>query len=450
MNKNSKIFVLCYPHLGTLDSWLPVVNSINAIASHTNFTLVIPNATIIRSFHRDNAVVKIANNIFDTVLIHAYDDTWIRHTSIFDSMKWYKNNRIILRLFDILNRLIKKKLFFYILNWPFILFRNKLYKKEYRAGIKEFNRNAPQTDILFYDIHDECILAVQEILDFFGNNRYSLPHAISLATIEQKSPVPVDIKNKININIYAYAKFQIEFYRAKYGINANKIHVVGIPRHDYNWIKTIQEESPKLPDPFDNDNTVVILSLPIFTSNSDVVFNQKVETIKNIKKIFIDKLDMRIAIKLHPNEKQGKIFAGRGDRIYENVFGLKNYGLTWIYSDLHIFTLAKGKKLTISLKTGVVFDMIAMSVPCIEHVDLSIESKNSEKYEKKLTQFVKYGFVEGASNYKELCACVDRWLSNPNQISKSSISAYKKYFPVSNDVSRKVATEILHKNEIIN
>ena len=133
MNKNYKIFVLCYPHLGTLDNWLPVVDMVNNITNSLDFTLIIPNANIIRSFHRDNAVVKISDNIFNTVLINAYDDVWIKHASVFDSVLWYKNNRIVLRLFDILRRLIEKNTFFYILMRPLVLFRNKIYKKKYKT-----------------------------------------------------------------------------------------------------------------------------------------------------------------------------------------------------------------------------------------------------------------------------------------------------------------------------
>ena len=127
--KRSRLFVLCFPHLGTLDSWLSIINRMNDLSGSLTFTLIIPDANIVRSFHRDNAVVKISNNIFDVVLIHAYDDTWVKYASVYDSINWSNNNRIKLRLFDILQRLKNKRLFYYILIWPLILLRNSLYKK---------------------------------------------------------------------------------------------------------------------------------------------------------------------------------------------------------------------------------------------------------------------------------------------------------------------------------
>ena len=295
-------------------------------------------------------------------------------------------------------------------------------------------------DILFYDIATEGNTnpVVSSVLQLFKNSKYSFPHAISMSALEKKSVVPINVSNKNNIKDYVFGKFQTKYHESKYGIN--KIRVVGIPRHDRNWIKTIQEYSPRLPDNFDDENTVVVLSKR--ASNLYFLFDNKVETLKNIKKIFIDELGMKVAVKFHPKEKKERIYKNKEDDIYENIFGLDNYGLTWIYSGLHSFALCKGKKLVISLGAGVIFDMIAMGAPCIEY-------KNKKENEEKITQFVKYGFVEGFSSYHELSAYVNKWKIGSNQVSTTPINTCKKYFPVFNDISRVIATEILQDNEII-
>jgi hypothetical protein len=441
--KRIKIFVLCFPHLGTLDSWLPVISRMNDLTDHPIFTLIIPDAMILRNFDRDNAVAEISNNIFNRVLIHAYDDIWIEHKSLFNSMEWYQNNRTVLRLFDILKRLIKKRLFFYILIWPLILLRNKIYNKECKIKYEELNKIAHKTDVLLYDIHSERNRIVSNILKLFINNKYSLPHALTMA-IDKDLPVNIIKKTNIinkdnNIKEYVYAKFQGRQHSIKYGTDENKICVVGIPRHDQKWIKKIQEESPKLPSHFDNNKTVVLLSRHV--SNAYCLFDEKNQSIKNIKKIFIDKLGMRVVVKRHPSEKKERIYSGKNETIYEDVFGLNNYGLTWIYSDLHVFALGKGKKLAINLNTGVVFDMVAMGIPCIDYLDSN---------RREVTQFTHHGgVVETASNYGELSAYVDKCLRNPGKISELSKNRYKKYFPLSNDISKKIATEILRENKVV-
>ncbi len=444
-NKSIKIFVLCYPHLGTLDNWMSVVNRANNLASHLNFTLIIPNLVITRNFHKDNAMVQIADDIFDTILIHIHGKKWIIHTSVFNSIAWYQNNRIILRLFDIFKRLINKRLFSYTLGWLLALLSNKINKKECVIEYEVLDKIISPTDILFYDIGVEGGPMVVDVLQLFKKSKkYSIPHGLSmLDTEKRKIPISDDLNNKNNIKIYVYAKFQSNYYNTRYKIDTNKIHAVGMPRHDKKWISTIQKHSSKLPRSFDSDNTIAILSRHV---DFHILFDEKIRSLKNIKKIFIDKLGMKVAIKLHPNEKREKIFLGKKETTYENVFGLDNYGLTWIYSDLHMFALGKGKKLAISLNTGTVFDMIMMNIPCIEYID---KINNSRKCTGKSTQFVKYGFIEGASNYCELSNFVDRWLSNPDQISAASLDTYKKYFQVSNDISGKIAIEILRENNII-
>ena len=174
MQRSSKIFLLCSPHLGTLDNWLPVVTSMSNMLNKLNFTLIIPDATIVRSFSIDNAMVKISNNIFDEVLIHAYDDIWIKHASVLDSMKWYQNNHITLRLFSILRRLSNKQFFSYFLTWVLILLRNKIYKKKFKINYKDFKGPVHHADILLYDVHVEANRMISNILMLFDDsNKYS-------------------------------------------------------------------------------------------------------------------------------------------------------------------------------------------------------------------------------------------------------------------------------------
>ena len=49
-NKKPRLFVLCFPHLGTLDNWLPVVSKVNDLQIYQNFTLVVPNCLVPQSY----------------------------------------------------------------------------------------------------------------------------------------------------------------------------------------------------------------------------------------------------------------------------------------------------------------------------------------------------------------------------------------------------------------
>jgi hypothetical protein len=433
--KRSRLFVLCFPHLGTLDSWLSIINRMNDLSGSLTFTLIIPDANIVRSFHRDNAVVKISNNIFDVVLIHAYDDTWVKYASVYDSINWSNNNRTKLRLFDILQRLKNKRLFYYILIWPLILLRNSLYKKEFRLESKDINRCASRADILLYDIHVENNYMTSDVLQLFeSNNKYSLPHALNMLIPQTKLPQFTNVNNKDNIKVYIHAKFQSRYYDLRYKIGLDKICIAGIPRHEPEWIKTIQSQSRELPYNFNDNNTVIVLSR--HASNAHLLFNEKMKSVKNIKKIFIDSLSMKVVIKVHPNEKNS------AENIYEDVFGLDNYGITWTYSELHVFALCKGKRLAIGFNTSVVLDVIATGIPCVEY----IESPNNNG--KNMTEFSENRLIKRVSNEKELSIFVNKWLQNPNEISMLSSSTYKEFFPMIDNTSGNIATEILHDNGI--
>jgi len=399
----------------------------------------VPDVMILRGFHKDNSVIKLANNIFDEVLICNLDDAYIVQESIFTSIEWYQNNQTILRLFDVLKRFIKKYSPFYSLKrLPSLLF-NRIHKGEKQ---KNYFTKVNNVDILLYDIGSENNHKVSDVLYFFRNNKkYSLPHALAMVNDCGEAAL-----GKIdNVTIYIYADFQKIYYETRYGIGVDKMHVVGMPRHDPAWIKTIQDESHKLPDNFDNNNSVVILSRHVHSEHCS--FDEKFHSIKNIKKLFIDKLKMKLVIKLHPNEKRERIYPSKEEKVYENILGLDNYGSTWIYSDLHVLALAESKKLAISLNTGVIFDVIALGVPCIEYLDSFTELEKSKKYKRKFTTFEEYGFIEKVSNYHELCDFTDRWIKNPKSISTLSRDKYGEYFPRFNNISNKMAGEILNKNK---
>ncbi len=449
MNKNPKIFVLCYPHFGLLDVWLPIVSRMNDIEKHLKFTLIIPNVTIVNALHKDNSLVRISDSILDTILIHVHGDMWIEHASIFDTIDWYQKNRFILRLLDILWRLSDKHLFFYILTRPLVfLLRNKIYINEFKS--KNLNNYVSKMDILLYDIHTEKNSMVLDILPLFdknNNNKYSLLHGMDMRGADEVYPKRISV-NQNNIKLYAVSEIQQKYYEALYGFDKNKVHIVGIPRHDNKWINKMQKYSPELPKNFDK-KTVLILTVPMHRFS----YEHRIRALKDIKDIFIDKLKMKVVIKLHPNEKKKKIFYNKRENIYEKIFGLSNYELTWIYSDMHIFALGKDKELVISLGSGVVFDLIVIGTPCIEYTSFKSKPSDFDKhktgYENHLTDYVKYGFVEAVSNYHELNTYVEKYIENSNQISTASKKAYDKYFPVFNDSSGIVATEILQDNNII-
>mgnify|MGYP003972815789 FL=1 len=445
MNKYPRIFVLCYPHFGMLDNWLSVVNALNNTERHLDFTLIIPDASIIRSFHRDNAVISMSKNIFNSILVCVYDDIWMEQSSIFNVIEWHQKNHKFIRVIGILSRLIRKHFIYVNPRHILAILYNKVYGKESKLRYEDLERHISKIDILLYDIHSQGKNNnLSQLLRLFkNNNKYSLPHAISIKEFSAK-PYVGDVENNNNVKVYAYSKSMSDFYKKRHGISEYKIHIVGIPRHDKKWINTIQNESSSLPDNFIN-NTVLVLSRHI---DGNLSFIEKTDSIRNIKKIFIDELGMKLVIKRHPNEIKERMFSNKHCTIYEDVLGLNNYGLTWVYSNLHTFALAKGKKLVVSLYTGVAIDVVVMKTPCVEYIESSIKSKNHNNMDKKLTLFVKYGFISGVLGCHELSDYFKKLNQSPDEMSNISMNTYKKFFPIIDNISMKIANEILYENKV--
>ena len=439
MSKNPKIFLLCYPHFGSLDVWLPVISRMGELKKNLKFTLIIPNVITIKALHEDNSLVRISDNMLDSVLIHVYGDVWIKHVSILDVIDWYKKNKNILRLLDVYGRISDRHLFFYFLTKPLVfLFRNKIYKNQFKY--KNLDDHVSKIDILLYDVHSENNPMVLDVVSlFYRSNKYSLLHGIDLRGADgANAGTQRAYINKNNINIYAISETQAKYYELRYGFDKKEVRVVGIPRHDKRWISKIQRYSPKMPDNF-NEKTIVILTVPM----SRFDYKYRIRALNDIKDIFIDKLMMKVIIKLHPNEKKERLFNNKKENVYEKIFGLSNYGLTWIYSDMHTFALGKNKELVISFGTGVAFDLVAIGTPCVEYTEFSYNFKDN------LTDYVKYGLIEGVSNYHELNDFVKRHLKNKNNVLIESRKIYNKYCPVFDDSSGVIAIEILQDNNII-
>jgi hypothetical protein len=89
-----------------------------------------------------------------------------------------------------------------------------------------------------------------------------------------------------------------------------------------------------------------------------------------------------------------------------------------------------------------------MGVPCIEYLELLKTYEDQKGYKVNLTQYVKYKFVEGITNFSDLVNYVEKWSENPYQASTHSTDVYAKHFPVLNNSSEIIANKILIESKI--
>jgi hypothetical protein len=431
-SRKATIYLLCSPNLGVLDNWLPVLVQIYRSSENYRFVLLLPNLTVVSSIHFDNAINEIADSIFDLIVFQNIPGEWLKADSLANTKEWARSNYRITRIFEYVELIEMRHPKVYKLISPFISLYGSISKYKHRQKIFHIDEKIHDTDALLYDIHVNNHENVSQLLSIFESNlRFSMPHGIGIKLkLDHISAGGVTGANKLQIYLFS-SFFERDYYIKKYGVNSDNLNFFGIPRHDLEWINEIQNHSQNLSPNFQDGESVFIISAPISTY---LPRDRKVKSLKDIKKIIIENLDMNLVIKLHPKEyKEG---------VYEEVFGIKNYGRTWIYSDLHPFALAKGRRLTISLFSGVSFDMLRLGVPCIEYINLQNIPGVDIINGKPLTPLARYNFVTSASDYNEFKFQVNRIIKSSNYV-MPSIKKYSEYFSIDGKSSSRVASNII-------
>jgi hypothetical protein len=430
--RKTSMYLLCAPNLGILDNWLPVLFHFYRSNSNFRYVLILPNLKVASSIHFDNAITKIADSVFDEIVFQNITGEWLKASSIGNVKDWCKTKYRVTRLFAYIEEINMKYPKVCTLLMPIISLYGVISRHNNRKKIVHIDKQIHDADILLYDIHVSNNENLSEILTIFNNNlRFSMPHSIGIK-LKLDQIKKIDEKNINKLNIYLFSRFfERDFYIKKYGVRDNNLKFYGIPRHDDDWIKEIRFQSSSLLPNFQDEKAVLIISSPI---SACLPRNRKIRSLKDINKFILKQLGINIVIKLHPKELN--------EGIYEEVFGSKNYGKTWIYSDLHPFALAKGRKLAITLFSGVSFDMLRLGVPCIEYIDLQDIPGFEIMNKKPVTPFTRYGLVYSVSNYDEFEFHVNKIIKSSDDAS-SSIKKYSEYFPIDNQSSSRIATNLM-------
>ena len=66
MNKN-KVYFLCSPNMGIIDSWMPVIYKLNEI-KEIDLIIIIPSPAIVRNIDLSNVLIKIATEVFSKII----------------------------------------------------------------------------------------------------------------------------------------------------------------------------------------------------------------------------------------------------------------------------------------------------------------------------------------------------------------------------------------------
>jgi hypothetical protein len=393
--------------------------------------MILPKGSVVTRLGLDNVIYKIADKIFDEIIVRAPSGLLLRKKSLSSSYSDSIYLNFFFRLLSIYEEIGKKITLIRIIVELFLDAYRRISLIVHRKSVVNIREAVSKKDVLLYDIHVETNEQVGDIFPFFLKcYRFSIDHGISarIGNSHLKK-----IVNSHNLKVFLFSDyFQSKYYRDKYSLLDENLSVIGIPKHDESWISIIKKQSDTLPDKFRGDDTVVLFSRAV---SSYLTRDRKEQSMRDIKKIVIDELGMNLVIKTHPKEYR--------DNTFERILGIEDYGEKWIYSDLHPFVLGDGKKITISFYTGIAFDMNRIGVACIEYFNWDYDTGFVDSEGVRISSTVHLGMVIGAHNCIQLRLIIESIIKGSNKYTDSLMENYMKYFPLKSNISSIVASDIV-------
>lgn len=435
LKKNTLLFI-CSPSLGIIDSWLPVLQKIKEIDPKKNIVCVFTKNRMIHEIETDKSLIQIADKTFDKTVFYSSIQKWIIADNFSETKEFEKRNLIQSFLHKVTQRLPKNRLFSYPKRFLNSINSSSIYFRM-KNNIFKWEDNSENVTSILFDVYVDKKDHVTEILNHFKHvQKFSMSHGLKVKNInlwsDQKTPV------KDDVIAYIHSKHESGFFRDRFGIPEKNQRVIGVPRHDPEWIQHLIDNDSELESEIGND-FIFVISRPHTT---DYHPRERMEkSLEHIKKLAWDYLDKKLVVKLHPKEKV--------TGIYEEVFGEENYGSKWVYSNAHPLILGSRCSFAIAFYSGVVVDMTAIEIPTIELLDLrGIKGYDDDEAlrDENGDPVFEYRFNDltlGANDYEDLKKQTDRILNNRPEVMKYLKEGYLKFYETSENVRNRIATDIL-------
>ena len=441
--QKNTVFFLCSPSLGILDNWLSVLWRLKEKRDDLKFIIIFPKASSVDQIQLSNILIVLAAKIFDSVVFKSQAGHWM----VAESFSQVKRRSKLTWIEWFLLGTIKK-----LKKWPITKLAGRIIQYLYATYIKSINRRylydwqivGKHGVCMLYDLYEDSKAYNLELMEAFKElPKFSIQHGINIndgGVTEKKENFSEDASRK-DIKAYLFSAKEIPSYEHNYGIHSSFMEVVGVPRHNPDWMEFIRlsmlEQSNEINSL--NRGAIFIISRPGNTVYHS--YERKKKALEAIKQLAWNDLEKNIVIKLHPKETN--------EGIYEEVFGTDTYGKKWVYSELHPFVLGKECSFAISFWSGVVIDMLALGIPVIEYLDLrGIQGyDNEESLRDKMGHPVfSYRYLDlvlGASDYKQLKAYAMEIMNNRETVMSKLQAKYNELFPLIEDVNENIANDIL-------
>ena len=413
-------YFFCSPSLGILDCWLPIIWNLKRCYPKVNIIFVFPKHSTLKQLKTNNLLLELASPLVHKVIYKSFFGTWHSCSSLASAQSAYS----ILYDFQILRR-VSEFLHFRV---PYILpdIVNNFCMTIFSAfSFHRFlNKSSWTKNILLYDVYEETKSYYRNFFDSdFFDFKFSMFHGVDIHIVPLK-PTEYHI-NATNLHVFAYSHAELDYYTQYLRLSPSVLSVVGIPRHDSNWIKKIISTNiyPKA-----YPRATVLFTRP---ENNYLPRQRKLELLKSIKYV-LQKYDIHLFVKLHPKEHD--------HAIYTNAFGSDDSQFSWSFTNLHPFSLSRVIDFAIVFFSNICIDMTALSVPTLQYLDLS-DLTCSNLLEPQT--YSSHGLVKLLSTPYDLDIEVSNILNGNHEILTASKHKYDELFPCQPEILNKITKSIL-------
>lgn len=453
-NKNKQIFYLwCSPGFGVVDIWLPVVKNLKE-SVNIEVYFVFPDKSSLYAVDADSDLFKMAEQFLDGVIFKNYSDRWLFSQGLELAKNSIKMNSIDRYLYTLARRLHSGKLskFFILKSFGLLLSKvivlmNLLKENIFSTNASVLTTLKPFGEVsgILYDTLAEIKFVNSDLRNKFSNTpKFSMAHGLGAVWYMDYFFCKRQVAPRNDIVIYYASQLEINGYKKCYGVADNNLYHAGIPRHDPDWIKYINlhANKDKVEDLF--DDFIFIIGRPASDYNT---VERKSKALRDISKVVCDQHGKKIVVKAHPKER----LDGIDGKIYMDSLGKENYGITWMYSSLHPFTIGNLSIFCVSFYSGVASDMLAINKPVIEYLDLrginKYDNKESLRDSDGHPVFSERhaGLVLGASSLEQFSKHVHSIINEYDSTVKLLHDKYEDYFSPIENSPKYVAKDIIYR-----
>ena len=162
-------------------------------------------------------MIKIADNIFDSVIFKSYSGIWIQVSSFkhaSDINKLTPIDHRVLRMSQRISRII----FFQLILKLIYLGYKFIDQIRYKDKIINIKKIISSSVAILYDIHEEnaeCNAVI--LMAGFGVSKFSMRHGININQDPIK-PKLFDERKRGKVRVYLFSEYEKEFYRGSFGL----------------------------------------------------------------------------------------------------------------------------------------------------------------------------------------------------------------------------------------